>query len=344
MTIQGRLRVNRVPARVTMTDVARRAGVSQTTVSLVLNEADGARVSVETRTRVQKVAERLGYRIQRERPVARGDTKMLGMLVDQISTDPWTAIAIDGARERGAEQGVSLTCTVTGGDPATEESMIALLQRLSPVGIIYATINTRRVIVPQGLSGVPTILLNCYTADRSLPSILPGEVGGGHAATERLIRSGHQRIGFIGGEPWMDGARDRLKGYRRALATGDLPFDPALILHGDWLPSSGYEHTRTLMNLARPPTAIFCGNDLMALGCFDALKELGLRIPQNVAVMGYDDREIAQHFHPPLTTILLPHFEMGALAAEMLIGRRTSGAEAPAQIKLECPIVERESV
>jgi LacI family transcriptional regulator len=98
------------------------------------------------------------------------------------------------------------------------------------------------------------------------------------------------------------------------------------------------------MKLKRPPTAIFCANDLMAVGCYEALHELGLRIPADVAVVGYDDREIAQHLHPPLTTVLLPHFEMGSIAAELLLDAASGSAARPRQIKVECPIVRRGSI
>ncbi len=175
-------------------------------------------------------------------------------------------------------------------------------------------------------------------------AIVTGETAGGHAATERLIRAGHGRIAYIGGEPWMDASRDRQKGYRKALATLGLPFDAELVRHGDWQPSSCYARTRELLALGRPPTAIFCGNDMMALGCFDALKEAGRAIPSGMAVIGYDDRDIAQHLHPPLTATLLPHHEMGAVAEDFLLD---AGLRAPGprpQIKLECPLVERASV
>ena len=122
----------------------------------------------------------------------------------------------------------------------------------------------------------------------------------------------------------------------RALATADLPFDPDLVRDGNWQPVACYRRTRELMDLAVPPTAIFCANDLMAVGCYDALRELGLRIPRDVAVMGYDDREIARHLHPPLTTVLLPHLEMGMLAAEMLLETLARPAIRPRQMKVEC--------
>ena len=109
---------------------------------------------------------------------------------------------------------------------------------------------------------------------------MPGEVLGGRTATERLIRAGHTRIGLIEGEVWMDAMRDRLKGYRQALASHEIPFDAKLVRPGNWEPSAGYEQAYALMKLKDPPTAIFCANDLMALGCFEALKECGLPIPQ----------------------------------------------------------------
>ncbi len=109
-------------------------------------------------------------------------------------------------------------------------------------------------------------------------------------------------------------------------------------------PSTGYERTHELMRLPSPPSAIFCANDLMAVGCYDALRELGLSIPDDVAVMGYDDREIARYLHPPLTTVLLPHFEMGTIAAELLFDMAARLAKRPDQIKVDCPIVKRGSI
>jgi LacI family transcriptional regulator len=191
---------------------------------------------------------------------------------------------------------------------------------------------------------IATVLLNCYTADHDLPSFCPAEVNGGYAATQHLIAAGHRRIGFITGEPWMDASRDRLKGYRRALANADIEFDAALLRHGNWEPTAGYERTRELISLPQRPTAIFCGNDMMALGCYEALKEMGLDIPGDVAVVGYDDREIAQYMRPPLTTVLLPHYQMGVEAAEYLIDNAARPALGPMQVKVEGQLVERRSV
>jgi LacI family transcriptional regulator len=314
-----------------MIDVANEARVSQTTVSLVLNHADGARLSAETRERVMKAAARLGYQ-----PVRRGGgfasqvAASIGFICDEISTDPWTAIGLDGVREKAWERGLTVMVMATRGDADMESAALAQLTAQPLVGFIYATINTRLVDAPAALSRRPTVLLNCHASDGGLPSVVPGEVAGGHAATDVLIRAGHRRIGYVNGEASMEASRHRLRGYRQALATADLPVDPDLVREGNWQPLSGYEATRELMNLKSPPTAVFCANDLMAVGCYEALHELGLRIPDDVAVMGYDDREIAQHLHPPLTTVLLPHFEMGSIAAEILLDAASLGEPAAA--------------
>jgi LacI family transcriptional regulator len=141
----------------------------------------------------------------------------------------------------------------------------------------------------------------------------------------------------------MEASRDRLKGYRQALAAHDIPFDAALVQPGNWEPSAGYERTVDLMALPDSPTAIFCANDLMALGCYEALKEMGKRVPDDISVIGYDDREIAQFARPPLTTMLLPHYEMGRIAVEQLL-EAPAGGRKPPQVKVECTLVERSSV
>ncbi|MEO3433651.1 LacI family DNA-binding transcriptional regulator [Inquilinus sp. CAU 1745] len=332
-----------------MTDVATLAGVSQSSVSLVLNGMSGARISEATRKRVREAARQIGYQLEprgQARGAATPGRNLIGYLVDEISTSPHPVVSVDGAREAAWEHGCVLSVFATRSNAELEEATLrSLLAHPGLVGVVYSCIFTRRVSIPPLLSGVPTVLLNCYAADRALPSVVPGEMAGGHMATERLIRAGHKRIGFINGETWMDAARDRFHGYRNALATADLPFDRALVRGGDWMPTGGYEHTLSLMREPRPPTAIFCANDLMAVGALEALKELGLSVPDDVAIMGYDDQEVAQHTRPPLTTVLLPNYEMGRWAVERLISDALHNkVSRPLQMKIDCPLVERESV
>jgi LacI family transcriptional regulator len=331
--------------RPTMTDVAALAGVSQTTVSLVLNGIADARMSDETIMRVKKAAKSLNYAhvIRRQRMAGRQDAGVVGFIVDEMSTDPWMAMALDGIREKTAANGQDVIVFVTSGDPDAEVAAVRTLAKLELAGIIYGTIHTRAVTPSAMVLEQHVVLLNCFLKDRSIPSVTPGEVVGGRTATQHLIELGHTRIAIIQGEEWMDASKDRLKGYRQALAAADVSFDEQLVRPGNWEPSAGYAQTMELMQLAKPPSAIFCCNDLMALGCIDALKILGKKIPEDVSVIGYDDREIAQFTHPPLTTILLSHFEVGVLAAELLLEKIDQAGALPAQLKSECPLVLRES-
>jgi LacI family transcriptional regulator, galactose operon repressor len=334
------------PPHPTMMDVAAAAGVSQTTVSLVLNNSLGARISASTRQRVRDAASELGYKVVRRtpQPPDRLGSKVIGFIADEISTDPWCALQLDAVREKAWDHELTVAAVVSHSDAELEEVLLDQFARQHLVGLIYATILTRHIRPLPQLYHMPTVLLNCFVKDHSLTSVVPAELLGGYAATLHLVRAGHRRIAHIHGQSWTDPARDRLKGYRRALAEHDILFDPALVRPGNWEPPTGYEHTLALMDLDEPPTAIFVANDMMAVGCYDALKERGLRIPEDVSVIGYDDREIAQFMRPPLTTLVLPHYEMGRQAAEALIDGQVRVEGRQLQIKVECPVVSRESV
>jgi LacI family transcriptional regulator len=329
-----------------MTDVATAAGVSQTTVSLVLNEVTGARLSQDTVNRVHEAAEQLGYRVVRRgsrRAPASGLTT-LGFVVNEISTDPWMALALDGAREKAWEYGLTLSVAVTRGDIEMEQAVLSRMMSYPLSGLLYGTIHTQRIEPSASFYRAPTVLLNCYAADRSLTSVVPAEIQGGRTATRCLADAGHRRIAMIEGEALMDASRDRRKGYRQTLASCGIAFDPELVRPGNWEPSAGYRQTIELMRLKLPPTAIFCANDLMALGCLEALVELGLRVPQDISVVGYDNRAVAQSARPPLTTVLLPHLEMGAMAADLILGKKIRRRGPQPQIKVPCPLIERGTV
>jgi LacI family transcriptional regulator len=364
-------RTKRFAPRPTMTDVAKLAGVSQSTVSMVLNNVTSARLSAKTRGLVLDAALSLGYQLSfSTRPSAAQllkslnepqskmndvrQRKLIVYLVDELSTSPHPAVCVDGARDAAWKHDCVLSVAVTHGNPDQERAIIetAMCNPLL-LGFVYSAIFTRQVELPDILNSIPTVLLNCHDERRKLPTIAPGELAGGHAATDYLIAAGHTRIGFINGEPWMEAAKDRLKGYRRALATADLPFDPTIVRDGDWMSGTGFEATLSIMKEARPPTAIFCANDLMAIGALEALKSLNLRVPLDVSLMGYDDQEISRHTHPALTTVLLPNYEMGRLAVESLlseISREHSDFNSLGNtvrrllLKVDCPIVERDSV
>ena len=259
---------------------------------------------------------------------AASEAATIGFVCDELSTDPWNAIGLDGVRERAWANGLTVTVITTRGDADMEAAALAQLAGMPLAGLIYATINTRLVEAPAWTGAPPIVLLNCHAAQGGFASVVPGEVAGGHAATDvphprrpqaHRLRQRRSEHGGRAPSPARvsSGARDRRPAVR----------SPSLVREGNWEPLSGYQAARALMALDQPPTAIFCANDLMAVGAYEALREAGLRIPDDIAVMGYDDRAIAEHLHPPLTTVLLPHFEMGALAAELLID--AAGGDPP---------------
>ncbi len=336
-------------SRPTMTDVAKIAGVSQSSVSLVLNNMPGSRVSDDTRAKVIEAANKIGYELPAIRhtiptePTVEKD--MIAFVVDEISTSPHPVVSLDGVRDHAFEQGIIVSAHATRSNPDLEAAILkSIVRDPSVIGVIYATIFTRRVEVPPQLANIPTVLLNCYSEPRKHFAIVPGEVAGGFAATAHLTALGHRRIGFINGEAWMDASIDRLKGYKQALATADVAFDPELVLSGDWLPLTGYEGALRLLALPRPPTAIFCGNDLMAMGAIDAAVKLGLRVPEDVSIMGYDDQELARYTTPPLSTLVLPNYEMGQKAAEALIDIAVHKKKLRMMtVKVDGPLVVRTS-
>ena len=333
----------------TMTDVARVAGCSQSTVSFVLNNNAAVQISDATRERVQRVAEDLGY--EGVPATARTETNsatanVIAFVVDSLATSWESPAAFMGVRQACANAGTVVLAAETQNDTSIEPKTLSLLIEQEVEAIIYACVHTREVVLPDLLkkTGLPVYLLNCHSRDNARPAVVPSEIAGGQRATNVLLDAGHTRIGTIMGESYMEATGDRLTGYRRALATADLPFDPALVIEGDWSASAGFNGTMKLLELDRPPTAIFCQNDRMAIGCYEALKESGYSIPADMSVVGFDDEEISRHLFPPLTTLILPHRAMGRWVVEQHF-HPPALREGPFPVtKLECELVERNSV
>jgi LacI family transcriptional regulator len=330
-----------------MTDVARAVGCSQATVSLVLNGVTDIKLSRSLRDRVIAVAGELGYVLppgKTERAVATGGGT-IAFVVDQLATSPEAVVAIDGARQASWDSGNVVIAAQTMSDPQMELRTLRALTARGAVGLIYMAIFTRRLVVPKFLRelDLPVVLLNCTSEDGVFPAVVPAEIAGGETATRHLVEQGHRRIAIITGEPWMDAAKDRLKGYRRALTSANIEYDPGLVREGDWSASAGYTATVQLLALPNRPTAIFCQNDRTAIGCYEALKEAGLSIPGDMSVVGYDDEEISRHLHPQLTTVVLPHRAMGQWAVERLATAR-EGDTPIHPVGLACTLVERNSV
>jgi LacI family transcriptional regulator len=331
---------------VTMIDVAHHAGVSQTTVSFVLNNAETANIPDETRQRVMASIAELGYR---PNVLAQGlrmqRSGIFGFVTDQIAITPHAGKIFEGAQDVAWENGKILMLVNTKSDPDLEATAINLLLDRRVEGIIYATMYHRPKILPPSLREIPTVLLDCFVEDHQLPSVVPDEFGGGYGAVKYLLEKGHRRIGFVNHVQDIPAATGRLEGYKSALKDYGIAFDPALVCYDESRQDNGYQCARQLLQIENRPTALFCFNDRTAMGVYDAIRNLDLKIPEDVAVVGFDNQEIiAAHLYPPLTTMQLPHYKMGVWAVQKLV-EILSGVEQinPVQHKMPCPLIERAS-
>ncbi len=324
----------------TIQDIAKRAGVGAGTVSRVLNEHP--HVSEASRNKVERVIAELDYRPSLvARHMRTKQSQVIGFIADEIATTPYAGRTIEGAQRVAWTHGKLLYVINTGANLEFEKAVIEQLLARQVEGVIYAAMYHKRVEPSTLLKEIPTVLLDCYCEDECYSSVVPDEVRAGFEGTEMLIQRGHRRIAFINASVGTAAATLRLTGYKRALSEHGLPFDDTLIRYGNWAADGGFEHTLAVMGLPDPPSAIFCANDRTAMGTYDALRELGLRVPEDVAVLGFDNQEIIAAFlRPGLSTMALPHFEMGRWAVQHLLGINTS---QPVQTKLHCPFVARAS-
>jgi LacI family transcriptional regulator len=310
-----------MPSRhVSMDDVARYVGLSRSTVSFVINDRTDIRIAQETKRRVWEAVAELGYRPHAAaRALASSRTNLLGLVTD-IAGSPFGGGIIAGAQKAAWERGQVLLIVSLDSDASADAAMLEMLLERRIEGLIYATAGHVTVSLPASATEVPVVLVHCEDVDGRYPSIIPDEEHGGYTATRRLIGGGHRRIALINLDAPIPSA-GRRSGYERALREAGIAIDPVLIVSGSADAGAGFELARQMLRVTDPPSALFCGTDRMAMGAFDAIREAGLRIPEDVAVVGYDDQEIvAAYLRPSLTTVALPFEEMGAAAVEALNG------------------------
>jgi LacI family transcriptional regulator len=341
-------RSRRTPERahpVTLREVAEAAGVSTATVSLVVNKKKSARIAEETRQRVKDAIRTLGYRPNAmAKTLVSGTSRFIGLVADGVATTPFAGQIIHGAQDEAWKHGYALLIANTEGNDELEQDAIQMMLEYKVRGILYSTWFHRHTDIPAPLREADFVLVNCFSREPGARAVVPDEVQGGRSATEILLRHGHRRIAFINATipaPAKDG---RLQGYREALETAGVPFDPELVMEAYPDQEGGYGATGAL--LRRDVTAVYCYNDRMAMGLYDGLRERGLSIPDDIAVVGFDNQEvIAAHLRPPLSTVSLPHYELGAAGVRMLLeleGAPEMAADGVA--KMHCPTVERTSV
>lgn len=328
---------------ITIQDVAQLAGVSPATVSKVLNNAP--HVSSAARQRVLDAASKLQFRpntIARSLRMKR--TATIGMVTDDLE-GVFTTSMLRGVEEAATAEGFSVFLCNSFGDPARERAHLEVLLDKQVDGIILLSgYRVRERAAPAlPLGGLPVVYLYQYTHDLRVPCILPDDEGGGALGPRHLLAQGRRRIGLINGPSHYEATHLRLLGYRSALEEVGLPFDASLVCSGKWYESSGYRLAHELMALPRPPDALVCASDSIAVGALDALHERGLRIPEDVAVVGFDNRHFSAFVRPPLTTVALPLVEMGRLAGSLLLAAIGDGAPEARLHRVPCSLVVRES-
>jgi LacI family transcriptional regulator len=323
-----------------MDDIARHVGLSRTTVSFVINGRTDMHISDESKQRIWDAVRDLGYRPDAgARSLASQRTNLIGVITD-ITTSPFGSGIVRGAQDAAWRQGKLLLTIGSDGNPAVESAAIDMLLERRVEGMIYATLSHRQVTVPESMTEVPAVLVHCFDSARAYPCVLPDEIDGGYVGTRRLIDAGHRKIALINLDPGLPATVGRRIGYERALAEAGIAMDPRLVVSGHATAAGGFQRAAELLDLDDPPTGLFCCTDRMAMGAYDAIKERGLRIPEDVGVVGYDNQEIiAAYLRPPLTTVALPFDEMGAAAVDML--GSMAGGSPGTQLTIAGPLVER---
>jgi LacI family transcriptional regulator len=329
------------PRRVTLLDVAKHAGVSRTTASFVLTGRRDMRISVDAEQRVMRAARELNYRPNlMARGLRTSLTHTIGLISDTLATEPFAGEIVRGALATALHHRHLLFIGETEGDPAVEERLVQDMLDRGVDGFLYAAMFTRQAKLPTALRGHPHVLLNCLTRDRTATAVVPDERTAGRAAAQLLLDAGHRDgIQLVGASPVsVFAAKERLAGIEEALAAAGSRLAGKVAC--EWWPDSACGAVATLLSRGARPTALICLNDRIAFGTYQALQEAGLSVPGDVSVISFDDSDLASWLRPALTSLALPHVELGRRAVELLLDAdRKPGVE-----RIAMPLHARESV
>ena len=330
--------------QVSIKDIARAANVSHPTVSRALSHSP--LVKGETAERIRQIAASLGYRPSAiARSLASKKTKTIGVVVTSIA-DPFIADVVSGIEETANDHGYSVFLANSNANPDREVKVVHSFHERRVDGIIVTASRVGALYVPL-LSGlkVPIVLINNQHPDEPDEFIYSVMIDNIKASTEvmkHLIGLGHRRIAYIGDQAGFQSDTERFAGYRQSLAFAGYPFIPELVVHGDGKPEGGRQAMEKLLALPLPPTAIFCYNDMSALGALRALYGHGIKVPDDISLVGFDDLAIASYTSPLLTTVGQPKQQMGRMAMETML-KLISGVDTKANIKVEGELIIRES-
>jgi len=329
---------------VSIRDVAAAAGVSVATVSRVLSPATAdVPMRKETRDKVVRAIDELGYRPNDlARALLHHRTAAIGLVVPDIS-NPYYPPLVRGVEDVASSRGYRVVLCNTDRDPAKITGYLDTLIKTRVDGIVvagggWADVPDRTAVLGRYRTGLVAVGRH-LTAH---PSVRIDNVAASRAAAEHLIGLGHRRIAFVGGPASSTTVQDRAQGFRDALKASGLDGRAPVVRYGDFTEESGYELTREMLRLARPPTALLCANDRVALGAYAAAADTACRIPDDVSVVGFDDTPIARYVRPTLTTVAIPTYEMGSAAMRLLLAQ-FEGDGGPALETMPTRLVVRDS-
>ena len=327
---------------VTLHELAKATGYSVSTVSRALTGSQHA-VNDVTRERILALANQMGYRPNMTARGLKTDrTFTIGLIVYNIGS-PFTPILIRGIQEYLRQHDYFSIIISTDWDSNLESEAVHQLISRSIDGIIFVESWRDESNNTLDLANKPYVYVYRLFNGSYANSVIVDDRYGARLAVEHLVKLGHRRIAYINGPHGWDASRERLEGYMAVQAQYALQPDPALVKSGDWEVQSGYLATKEFLALPDRPTAIFAANDLMALGAIYAIQDAGLNVPKDVAVVGYDDREFTSFSKPTITTISPPSFEMGQLAAQLILNRLENRVEIENPIRVQGKLITRES-
>ncbi|MGW4644389.1 LacI family DNA-binding transcriptional regulator [Sphaerisporangium sp. NPDC004334] len=326
------------PHALTLAQIAELAGVSTATVSKVLNGR--TEVAPATRTLVEGLIHRHGYRRQKKRPKAAALIEVAFHEMD----GPCAIEIIKGVQRVAREHHLAVVLSEMRERPTPPRGWVeeVLSRRSCGVIAIFCEL-TDAQRAQLRTRDIPVVLVDPAGAPNRVPSVGAGNWSGGLAATRHLLDLGHRRIAIITGAPHVLSSRARLDGYRAAMDAAGVPVDPALVVAGDFDVAEGLAHARALLALPDPPTAVFAGNDATAVGVYQAADQAGVRIPHDLSVVGFDDLPMAQWLVPPLTTIRQPLTDMAAAATGMLVALMDGGRPPQTRLEFTTQLVTRRS-
>ncbi len=325
--------------RATLAQVAKQAGVSVPTVSKVINGRSD--VSAETRRRVEAVIVERGYE-RSDRSTRRA--QLLELIFHELESE-WALEIVMGVEQVARENHLAVVITEMHGRRTPGRSWLEGVLNRRPMGLIAVFSDLSDTMRDQlRTRGIPFVVVDPTGEPlHDTPSVGATNWSGGLAATRHLLALGHRRIGVLTGPQEILCSRARLDGYRAAMDAAGVAIDPALARYGDFHVGSGVEHGRAMLRLPDPPTAIFAGNDLMALGLYQAAREARLHIPEDLSVVGFDDLPVAGWVSPPLTTVRQPLAQMAVSAARLVLGLARGDQPAQTRIELATELVVRDS-